>query len=186
MHREKIGILAVVPWVRSLVKSQERSVIHPISVKVHGLNLKPCYRSKTRLAVPVKSVCAGAWMAFFMCSKRVVSGLLPSDFPHYETVYNYFWSWRKKDMWLRIHDSLRARVRKKPVNSSTLRQAVSIAKVQKRQQSAGLNEVMMVRPLEVSSCAWVTGKSPWIKKNHALANLFGSIKKFITKNCPNA
>ena len=55
--------------------------------------------------------------------------VLPSDFPHYKTVYHYFWSWRKKGMWLRIHNTLRARVRKKPVNSSTLRQAVSIAKV---------------------------------------------------------
>lgn len=38
---------------------------------------------------------------------------LPSDFPHYKTVYHYFWSWRKKGEWLKIHDTLRARVRKK-------------------------------------------------------------------------
>ena len=41
------------------------------------------------------------------------SAALPSDFPHCKTVYHYFWSWRKKGMWLRIHDTLRARVRKK-------------------------------------------------------------------------
>lgn len=38
---------------------------------------------------------------------------LPSDFPNFKTVYHYFWSWRRDKTWQRIHDTLRARVRRK-------------------------------------------------------------------------
>lgn len=37
---------------------------------------------------------------------------LPHDFPKWKTVYNTFWRWRKDDVWQRIHDILRERVRK--------------------------------------------------------------------------
>lgn len=37
---------------------------------------------------------------------------LPHEFPKQRTVYHYFWSWGKDDTWQRIHDALRAAVRK--------------------------------------------------------------------------
>jgi putative transposase len=36
---------------------------------------------------------------------------LPHDFPHWKTVYNTFWRWRKDGVWQRINDTLRERVR---------------------------------------------------------------------------
>lgn len=37
--------------------------------------------------------------------------MLPKDFPPYQAVYDYFWSWRKDGMWTRVHDALRDLVR---------------------------------------------------------------------------
>ncbi len=47
----------------------------------------------------------------------VVSGcqwrMLPKDYPHWKTVYTYFAAWRDDGTWQRIHDTLRATVRRK-------------------------------------------------------------------------
>jgi putative transposase len=37
--------------------------------------------------------------------------MLPKDFPPYQTVYDYFRSWRNDGTWERIHDLLRERLR---------------------------------------------------------------------------
>ena len=37
---------------------------------------------------------------------------LPHDFPHWKTVYDYFRTWRDDGTWQRIHDTLRAEVRR--------------------------------------------------------------------------
>jgi putative transposase len=37
--------------------------------------------------------------------------MLPREFPHWKTVYNCFWLWRRSGLWQRIHDRLRERVR---------------------------------------------------------------------------
>jgi len=39
--------------------------------------------------------------------------MLPRDFPHWKTVYNYFRQWKNDGTLQRIHDSLRRRVREK-------------------------------------------------------------------------
>src|SRR3954447_15870120 len=38
--------------------------------------------------------------------------LLPHDLPPWRTVYHYFWSWRRNATWQKIHDSIRASVRR--------------------------------------------------------------------------
>jgi putative transposase len=38
--------------------------------------------------------------------------LLPHDLPPWRTVYHYFWSWRRDGTWLKIHDTVRAWVRR--------------------------------------------------------------------------
>ena len=38
--------------------------------------------------------------------------MLPSDFPPWQSVYNYFRRWRDDGTWRRIHDTLRAKVRR--------------------------------------------------------------------------
>ena len=37
--------------------------------------------------------------------------LLPADFPHWKTVYDYFRQWKKSGLYERINDALRAQVR---------------------------------------------------------------------------
>lgn len=43
------------------------------------------------------------------CSWR----MLPIDFPPYQTVYDYFRTWRKDGTWERVHDVLRRRLRER-------------------------------------------------------------------------
>ena len=37
--------------------------------------------------------------------------MLPTDFPPHQTVYHYFWTWRRAGVWERMHDTLRGDVR---------------------------------------------------------------------------
>ena len=37
--------------------------------------------------------------------------MLPTDFVPYQTVYHYFWTWRRAGVWERMHDSLRGDLR---------------------------------------------------------------------------
>ena len=39
--------------------------------------------------------------------------MLPKDYPHWQSVYHYFRRWRDDGTWQRIHDTLRAAVRRK-------------------------------------------------------------------------
>jgi putative transposase len=39
--------------------------------------------------------------------------MLPDEYPNWKSVYHYFRVWRKADIWQRIHDTLRAKVRRK-------------------------------------------------------------------------
>ena len=34
-----------------------------------------------------------------------------TDFPPYQTVYHYFWTWRRAGVWEQMHDSLRGDLR---------------------------------------------------------------------------
>src|SRR5262245_2782035 len=37
--------------------------------------------------------------------------MLPTDFPPHQTVYDYFWTWRRTGVWERMHDTLRGDLR---------------------------------------------------------------------------
>ena len=37
--------------------------------------------------------------------------MLPQELPPYQTVYDYFWHWRRAGVWERIHDTLRGDLR---------------------------------------------------------------------------
>ena len=39
--------------------------------------------------------------------------MLPQDFPPYQTVYMYFKQWEQDGVWEKVHDTLRARVRRR-------------------------------------------------------------------------
>ncbi len=39
--------------------------------------------------------------------------MLPKEYPKWQSVYSYFRTWRKEGIWRRIHDTLRAKMRRK-------------------------------------------------------------------------
>jgi len=39
--------------------------------------------------------------------------MLPTDFPKWQSVYHYLRTWKRAGVWVRIHDTIRARVRVK-------------------------------------------------------------------------
>jgi putative transposase len=45
--------------------------------------------------------------------------MLPRDFPNWNTVYGVFWRWRDDGTWQKIHDALRAKVRRAAGKKST-------------------------------------------------------------------
>jgi putative transposase len=48
---------------------------------------------------------------FYISRSGCAWRMLPKDFPAYQTVYDYFWNWRKDGTWTRVHDALRDLVR---------------------------------------------------------------------------
>jgi putative transposase len=50
---------------------------------------------------------------FYLLKSGCTWRLLPNDFPHWRTVYDYFNAWKKDGTWKRIHDKLRDKVRLK-------------------------------------------------------------------------
>ena len=49
------------------------------------------------------------------CSWR----MLPHDFPPWGTVHYYYWKWRRCGVWKKIHDALRAEVRRQEGREET-------------------------------------------------------------------
>jgi len=50
---------------------------------------------------------------FYVTKGGIQWRMMPKDFPHHKSVYNYFREWKIKRVWKRIHDPLRAKVRQK-------------------------------------------------------------------------
>ena len=66
-----------------------------------------------------------------ICRRRVINAILyvarsgcqwrmlPANFPNWSTVYGIFWRWRNDGVWEKIHDALRAKVRRAVGKKST-------------------------------------------------------------------
>ena len=49
---------------------------------------------------------------FYLTKGGIQWRMLPVDFPNWKSVYNYFRQWKTDGTWIRIHDALRAQVRR--------------------------------------------------------------------------
>ena len=50
---------------------------------------------------------------FYVTKGGIQWRMLPTNFPKWQSVYHYLRAWKRQGVWVRIHDTLRARVGKK-------------------------------------------------------------------------
>lgn len=48
---------------------------------------------------------------FYVTKGGIQWRMLPTDFPKWQSVYHYLRTWKRQGVWVRIHDTLRARIR---------------------------------------------------------------------------
>ena len=94
----------------------------------------------------------------------VVSGIqwrmLPKDYPKWKTVYHYFGTWRDDGTWQRIHDTLRAAVRRKAGRH--------------KHPTAGCLDSQSVKTIQISGVrGYDSGKKVTGRKRHILVDTMG-------------
>jgi putative transposase len=71
---------------------------------------------------------------FYVLKSGCAWRMLPHDFPPYQTIYEFFCTWKKDGSWKKIHDTLRSKVR--------------LAAGKKKQPTAGILDSQSVKTTE--------------------------------------
>ena len=88
--------------------------------------------------------------------------MLPREYPKWKSVYHYFWLWRDSGEWQRIHDTLRAQVRKREGRH--------------KHPTAGCLDSQSVKTTEISGVrGYDSGKHIKGRKRHLLVDTLGLV-----------
>lgn len=82
---------------------------------------------------------------FYMKRGGISWRMLPADFPHWKTVYDYFRTWKQTGVYERINDALRVKVREASTRNAVPSAGIVDSRSVKTSQKGGLQATMAAK-----------------------------------------